>query len=106
MAAALGFWVVTVFALEALASALVVVLPPRWSLGLILTFTALDPAELVRTVSVTLRGQAWAYGPAFAEVRDALGTGLGLVALGALALGHLLLPGGLAVLGSRKGGHR
>lgn len=99
VAAALGFWVLSVFALEAMVAALVGALPGRWSLFVVLGFTALDPAELVRVVSVFARGQGWAYGPAFADVREWVGTPLGGATLGLVGLGHLVIPVALAVAG-------
>lgn len=99
VAAALGFWVLSTFALEALVAALVTALPARNALPVILGFTALDPVELFRVASVFLRGQSWAYGPAFAEVRDwALSPG-GIGVLVLLGAFHLTLPGALAIFG-------
>lgn len=102
VAAALGFWLVTVLALEGLVLALLEVFPVRWAWGTVLTFTFLDPSELVRVSSVILRGQGWAYGPAFAELREWLPSLPGLFFLVGLVVVHVLVPGVLAVWGWRR----
>lgn len=103
VAAALGFWVVTLFVLEALASAGIAALPPRFALSLTLIFTALDPAELIRVVTVGLRGQSWAFGPAFAAVQEAVSTWSGALALVGLGVLHVAFPLALAVQGWNRG---
>lgn len=100
--AALAFWIVSVFALEAGATVLIGALPARWTLPVLGTFVAADPSQLFRVASVVARGQGWAYGPAFAEARDWFGTPPGVVTAVGLALLHGIVPGALAVAGGRR----
>lgn len=102
VAAALGFWVVTMFALEALVTALLGVLPARWSLPLVYGLTVVDPTELARVISVAAKGQLWAYGPAFADLRLGLATPAGGLLLTLLVSLHAVVPGALAVAGARR----
>ena len=99
IAGVLVFWIASVFALEALVTALLGILPARWTFGVLAGFLVLDPSQFVRVATVFVRGQGWAYGPAFAPVRDFLATPGGPVTLGFLALAHLALPTALAVAG-------
>jgi Cu-processing system permease protein len=99
IAGVLLFWIVSVFALEALVTAVLAVLPARWTFSVLAGFLIIDPSEFVRVTSVFFRGQGWAYGPAFAPVREGLATPLGVILVALVSLAHLALPTVLTVFG-------
>jgi len=102
VAATLVLWLLTVFALEAVVTAALGVLPARWTFPVLGTFLVIDPSEFVRVSSVFFRGQGWAYGPAFAPVRELLATPLGLALFAGAAGIHLVVPTVLAVAGWKR----
>jgi len=102
VAGALIFWLLTVFALEALITALLGVLPARWTFPVLGTFLVADPSQFVRVSSVFFRGQGWAYGPAFAPVREFLATPPGWALFSFAAAIHLVVPTGLSILGWKR----
>lgn len=102
VAGTLVFWLLTVFALEAVVTALLGVVPARWTFSVLGTFLVTDPSQFVRVSSVFFRGQGWAYGPAFAPVRELLGTSAGWALFAAAAALHLVIPTGLAILGWKR----
>jgi len=97
VALSLAFWVVTVFALEALVTPLVAVLPLRWGLPVLSGFLLTDPAELFRVAAVILRGQGWAYGPLFQEMGRWWTSGPGLAVFALLIVVHVTVPLAAAV---------
>jgi len=99
VAGGLAFWVATVFAVEAVVQAVAGALGPRWALPLVLGFTAADPSPLFRAASVAVRGQWWAYGPAFAAPGAWLMTPIGVTSLVLLGTAHVALPSALAAWG-------
>lgn len=96
---ALAFWVVTVFAAEALVTVLVGLLPLRTGFPVLTAFLVLDPSQLIRVASVVGRGQGWAYGPVFQELFRVALSPAGLAGFVLVLILHLLVPLGLAVLG-------
>lgn len=99
VAAGLVFWVVTVFALEALVQTVAGALGPRWALGVVVGFTVVDPSALFRVASTAARGQWWAYGPAAAPWAPWFLSPVGLASAGLVALAHVAAPGLAAVAG-------
>ncbi len=102
VAGALVFWLLTVFALEAVVTALLGVLPARWTFPVLGSFLILDPSQFVRVSSVFFRGQGWAYGPAFAPVRERLALPMGWTIFAAAAMLHLMVPIFLAIRGWKR----
>lgn len=102
VAGAMGFWLLTVFALEAVVTALLGVLPGRWTVPVLGTFLVSDPSQFVRVSAVFFRDQGWAYGPAFAPLRERLALPMGWTLFAAPALVHLLLPTLLAIRGWKR----
>jgi len=99
VAGALVFWLLTVFALEAVVTALLGVLPARWTFGVLGTFLVTDPSQFLRVSAVFFRDQGWAYGPAFAPVREILTQPLGWALFAGPALVHLMAPVFLSIRG-------
>jgi Cu-processing system permease protein len=95
----LVFWMISVFALEALVTALLGIVPARWTFGVLAGFLVLDPSEFVRVTTIFVRGQSWVYGPAFAPVREGLATAPGVLLLGLIWFAHGAVPTLLAVAG-------
>lgn len=102
VAGTLVFWLLSVFALEAVVTALLGLVPARWTFPILGTFLVTDPSQFVRVSSVFFRGQGWAYGPAFAPVKDLLSVPLGWGLFALAATMHLLVPLTLAILGWKR----
>jgi len=102
VAGALVFWLLTVFALEAVVTAILGVLPARWTFPVLGTFLISDPSQFVRVSSVFLRDQGWAYGPAFAPLRERLALPMGWTIFAAPAMVHLMIPCFLAIRGWKR----
>lgn len=102
VAGALVFWLFTVFALEAVVTALLGVLPARWTFPVLGSFLIADPSQFVRVSAVFFRGQGWAYGPAFAPLREHLMAPMGWTIFAAPAMLHLMVPTFLAVRGWKR----
>lgn len=102
VAGALVFWLLTVFALEAVVTALLGVLPARWTFLVLGTFLVTDPSQFVRVSSVFFRDQSWAYGPAFAPLRERLALPMGWTIFAGPAMAHLMVPVFLAIRGWKR----
>ena len=102
VAGALVFWLLTVFALEAVVTAPLGVLPARWTFPVLGAFLIIDPSQFVRVSSVFFRGQGWAYGPAFAPLRERLAAPMGWTLFAAPVMLHLMIPTVLAIRGWKR----